>query len=836
MIYPDDFEIRIGFDKIRESISKLLSTHTAREILDSVAFCADFAQVKHALELTNEMRTIVMMEGEFPQTGFRDINHFLGRVRIEGTFLETQHLTELLAALELLDNLTRFFRLRAESDPYPLLARMTAPIHSYDHITSEIMRIVDKFGRIKDNASPELHATRRSLAEKSSQISRRLQQILRQAQADGYADEDSSVTIRDGRAVIPVSAANKRKVRGFVHSESATGRTAFIEPIEVVELNNEVKELEAAEQYEIVRILTRFTDSLRPHIDDLMEAGEYIAMVDFVLAKAKYAIASEAVLPILNSAPGLMLRRGRHPLLERALRREGREIVPLDLRLTSEKRILLISGPNAGGKSVCLKTVGLLQYMLQCGLLVPCLENSEFGIYGGIFIDIGDQQSLDNDLSTYSSHLINMKNVLRSANDTSLILIDEFGSGTEPTTGGAIAESVLQKLEERGAFGVITTHYANLKYYAAGSKGIENGAMTFDLQNIRPLFRLEMGRAGSSFAFEIARKIGMPEEIITMAMQKIGVEQISIERQLKDAVRDKRYWENKRDSIRQQSRKIEQTAAEYEMELSEIQRERNRLIKEAKEEAKRLLADANRQIENTIREIKESKAERDKTRQARESFNTFREALTGEKIEDSDPIAQKIKRLREKEQRRRERRADKANSVTEVATSRPTTTEEIVKSRDIEVGFKVRLDGQSTIGEVLSIMGAKAAVAFGQITTSVELSRLTIVPHAEFRKQKRQNQIATPGNYDTMKQRLDFREQLDVRGMRTVEALAAVQQFVDEAVMLGFGQISILHGKGTGALKQEIRACLSSQPIVRSVKDEQEEFGGAGISVVKFDL
>lgn len=832
MIYPSDFEIRIGFDRIRSELSQAVQTQRAQELVQEIDFSNDFTKVKYALDITFEMRTILLLESDFPSSGYVDINHFLHKARVIGSYLETGDMVELLKALETLRQLTSFFATADDQQPrYPLLTDMTQPLGDYSHITKEINRIIDRFGRVKDNASPELQATRRILSEKSGQISKRLQQILRQAQTDGYAESESTLTIRDGRAMIPVSAVNKRKIRGFVHSESATGRTAYIEPIEVVELNNEVKELEAAERMEVIKILIKFTDMLRPEIESLVEAGNYIAAIDLLLAKAKYAIRINAVRPILNAEAGLSLRTARHPLLEKALAKEGKQIVPLDIRLTAQKPILLISGPNAGGKSVCLKTVGLLQYMMQCGLLVPCLDNSEMGIFDSLFIDIGDQQSLDNDLSTYSSHLINMKNFLRGATSKSLVLIDEFGSGTEPTTGGAIAESILQKLEERHTFGVITTHYANLKYYAAGATGIENGAMTFDLQNIRPLFRLEMGRAGSSFAFEIARKIGMPEEIIDMATQKIGVDQISIEKQLKDAVRDKRYWETKREKIRIQAKTIDQQAAEYEMELTEIQKERNRLIKEAKEQAKQLLAEANRKIETTIREIKESSAAKAPTRAARESFNTFRDALLGEHIEDQDPIAEKIKLLRQKEQRRRERRLERATTV---ATPTPIPQPKI---QTLEVGNKVKLEGQTTIGEVISISGNKAAVAFGGIMTSVEISRLKIVPQAEYRKQQKKSYTAPlSGSYDTQRQRLDFTQQIDIRGMRAIDAIAATTAFVDEAVMLGFSEISILHGKGTGALKQEVRTYLGTLPFVKSIRDEHEEFGGAGITVVKFDF
>ena len=832
MIYPDDFEIRIGFDRIRQQVASLLATETAREMLAGTRFSPDSEEVETRLGRTFEMRTILMLEAGFPQNGYTDINQFLHKIRIIGTYLEAPELVRLLSALELLQGLTAFFRSR-EDNLYPLLAALSEPFGDYGHLIKTIVRIVDRHGRIKDDASPELQIIRRSLAEKSGQISKRLQQILKKAQADGYADPESSVSIRDGRAVIPVNSANKRKIQGFVHDESATGRTSFIEPIEIVELNNEIKELENQERREIIKILTLFTDSLRPHVDELTEVGNYIAEMDLTAAKARYALGINATKPILSGSPGIILRQARHPLLEQALAKEKKAIVPLDLKLDAKKHILLISGPNAGGKSVCLKTVGLLQYMLQCGFLVPLLENSEMGIFDSIFIDIGDQQSIDNDLSTYSSHLINMKNMLRNADSRSLVLIDEFGSGTEPTTGGAIAESILQKLEERRVFGVITTHYANLKYYASAARGIVNGAMTFDLQKIRPLFKLDIGYAGSSFAFEIARQIGLPEEIITMATEKIGAGQVNIEKQMRDAVRDKRYWENKRTKIRQVEKAVDQTVAQYELELSEIQKQRNQIIKAAKDEAKELVAQANKEIEKTIREIKQAKAEREATRLAREELNTFR-ALLSDTLEDAeDPIDRKMRQLREKEKRRTERTRQRQEKPAKGESGEQAAE----KPREIEPGFKVRLSGQPTIGEVINVSDGKAAVMFGNIITSVTTDRLETVPHAEFRKQQRQKPSApASASYDTSKRRLDFNGQLDVRGMRASEALEAVEDYVDEAVMLGIPKISILHGKGTGALKQEIRNYLKSQPIVSSSKDEHEEFGGAGITVVKLDI
>ncbi|WP_298064170.1 Smr/MutS family protein [uncultured Rikenella sp.] len=851
MIYPKDFEQRIGFDKVRDAVSLLCGTEAAQTLVREAPFCTDYALLRHTLGEAAEMRDILVQEGDYPGGGYTDTNRFLRRVRIEGTYLEPAQMVELLRALELLDALAAFFRSKRQEgkDPYPLLGELAEPVEDFSAVRREIGRIIDpESGQLRDNASPELAQIRRTLREKSSQVEKRLQSILRQAQAAGIVDPDSEISVRDGRTVIPVSAVNKRKIKGLVHDESATGRTAYIEPMEVVELNNELRELENEERRETVRILTAFADRLRPELPLLLAAGEYLVRMDFIEAKARYALSTNAVLPELRAEPGMHLRKARHPLLEAALRKEGKPIVPLDLTLTQEKHILLISGPNAGGKSVCLKTAGLLQYMLQCGWLVPADGDSQMGIFGSLFIDIGDQQSLDNDLSTYSSHLINMKTVLRHADERSLVLIDEFGSGTEPGTGGAIAEAVLQRLEARHVWGIVTTHYANLKYYAAGARGIENGAMAFDLQNIRPLFRLEMGRPGSSFAFEIARKIGLPEEIIRSAEEKIGSAQANAEKHIREAARDKRYWESKRERIRLAEKNIDRTAAQYELQLSEIQAEKTKILAAARTEAEKLLAEANRKIENTIREIREAEAERERTRAVRAEFDEFRNLIAGSGTQplpsaEDDPILRKMKQLREREQRRKERRRQHASATS--GTDGKAAEKKPEKPREIEPGLHVRIQGQQTVGEVLTLQGSgKATVAFDHVTTVVDKARLEIVPHAEYRKLARNNgsTSATAAfgraaeSYDTSKKRLNFKQQLDIRGMRAGEALQIVETFVDEAIMLGFPQVTILHGKGTGALKEEVRRYLRTVPLVVSAADEHEELGGAGITVVTLDV
>lgn len=837
MIYPDDLEQRIGFDKVRESIAAYCQSSSAREHAMQVAFMTDSAAIVRALGLGYEMRTIKVVESDFPTIAHVDFARGLAKIRIEGSYLPLPEVVELRRAIELTDTLVRFFRTRSEeNNPYPLLTELSAPIATFTPLGRAIDRVVDSsLAVVRDNATPELGRVRQELARKSVQVEKRLHSILRAAQAAGLVDTDTEISIRDGRAVIPVAAANKRKIKGLVHDESATGRTAYIEPIEVVELGNEIRELESAERREVIRILMALADTLRPELDELLAAGEYLTHLDYLNATARYALDTDSTRPQLTSDATIELTAARHPLLEKTLRKEGRAIVPLDMRLTQNKYILLISGPNAGGKSVCLKTVGLLQYMVQCGLLIPASDRSQVGVFESIFIDIGDQQSLDNDLSTYSSHLQNMKTVLRSANSRSLVLIDEFGSGTEPNTGGAIAEAVLEKLVEREVRAVITTHYANLKYYAAGATGIENGAMTFDLQQIRPLFRLEMGHPGSSFAFEIARKIGLPEEIISSATEKIGTTQTNVERHIRQATRDKRYWENKREAIRHAEKQIDRTAAQYESQLAEIQLERTRLLKEARAEAANLIAEANRRIENTIREIRESQADRERTRTARTALGELRDELSPESSTpidpNEDPIERKMRQLREREQRRLSRKQNAtAHSKPEEAPREPVT-------RPLEVGFHVRLKGQTAVGQVESISGRRATVAFDHISSTIDTDRLEIVPHKEFRKIQRASYTPPPAeSYDSSKKRLNFSTRLDLRGLRAHEALDTVQSYIDEAIVLGISKVTILHGKGTGALKQEVRRYLDTVPEVASAEDEHVEFGGAGITVVTLSL
>jgi DNA mismatch repair protein MutS2 len=826
MNYPENIEQKIAFDRIREWAAFYCTTETGRQKMQEAAFSASFNEVVWQLSLTDELRQCLLMEDGFPGDGYVDTAHFLKRLRVEGLFLSAAELFDLKRALDTVSNILQFFK-KTKEEAYPALKKLIAPVTLYPMVQQRIDTIVNRHGEIKDNASPELLQVRRSVVEKQGQVAKRMQHILRTAQADGFADENATVSIRDGRAVIPVSAGHKRKVKGLVYDESATGKTVFVEPLEVIELNNEIKELGYAEQREIIKILQAFAQFMQPYLEDVLAATELLGEMDFIRAKAQWALEVHAVKPIVNPAPQAGLLKARHPLLERTLKKEGKPIVPLDLQLTRDKHLLLISGPNAGGKSVCLKTVGLLQYMLQCGFLVTASENSEMGLFRELFIDIGDEQSIDNDLSTYSSRLISMKYFVQHATDHTLVLIDEFGSGTEPAAGGAIAEAVLDRLVEQQVFGIITTHYTNLKYYATSTAGIMNGAMQFDVQQIQPLFRLEMGTPSSSFAFELARKTGLPEDIVKMAEDKAGKEYVNIEKNLRNIARNKRYWEEKRARIRQTDKHLEDVTARYQSELTEIQKIRKQIIQEAKEEARQLLAEANRRIEHTIFEIKDAQAEKERTKQARKQVEDFKQQLqdNSHQAEADAQIARKMEQLRQRQARREERKKVKQPSTGPA----PAAPEE----QPLRAGDKVRMKGQDTVGEITKLGAESAMVGFGSMLMNVPLQNLERISANEFKKVQRWRP-ATAASYDLLQRRLHFKTTIDVRGQRAGEALDQVTQFIDDALMLNISEVKILHGKGNGILKEEIRKLLRTIGGISSIADELLEFGGSGITVVRF--
>jgi DNA mismatch repair protein MutS2 len=824
LVYPENFESKIGFDKIRELLKGRCLSSLGQELVDEIRFTNKFEQLNEGLSLVGEFVLIIREIENFPTSYYFDLRDALNKIRIEGRFLELDELFDLKRSLDTISGIVRFIK-QTKEDQFPCLKRLLVGVQVYPYVVTRIDLILNKFGKIKDNASPELAKIRKDLQSKQAGVSKRLQSILRKAQEDGLVEEDATVAMRDGRAVIPVASALKRKLSGIVHDESATGKTSYIEPAEVVELNNEIRELEYAEIREIVKILTVFSNDIRPYLPDLLQSYEFLGKIDFIRAKASYAIDINGIKPYLENTCQLDWDAAVHPLLMLALRRENRKVVPLNIRLSSQKHILLISGPNAGGKSVCLKTVGLLQYMLQCGLLIPLTQNSTAGIFDKLFIDIGDEQSIENDLSTYSSHLMNMKFFLKNSDDKTLVLIDEFGTGTEPMLGGAIAESILGQLNVMKTFGVITTHYTNLKHFASSAEGIENAAMMYDSSKMEPLFQLDIGKPGSSFAFEIARKIGLPEKILLDATEKIGKDHINFDKHLRDIVRDKRYWETKREKIRKVEKSLDDLAGKYETDLSQLEKQRKEIILKARQEADQILAEANKRIENTIREIRESQAEKEKTRLVRAKLTEFKQEILEKSAEEDELINQKIQRLKEKEEQRNQKRSEKKPAAQK---------EKIQEPEEWKIGDKVLMIGNQTVGEILEINEKNAVVAFGHIRTSVNRSKLQRISGNEAKKiQRTYNQTMPNINKGLQEKRLNFKTEVDVRGQRTEDALPLIQAFIDDAIMLNFSELRILHGKGNGILKEMIRNYLKSEPAVKSLRDEHVQFGGAGITIVE---
>lgn len=829
MIYPQNFEQKIGFDQIRQLLKdKCLST-LGEERVSEMNFSDQFETVEELLNQVTEFVRIIQEEDNFPDQFFFDVRPSLKRVRVEGMYMDEQELFDLRRSLETIRDIVRFLQRNEEEEsdhPYPSLKRLAGDIAVFPQLITKIDGILDKYGKIKDNASTELSRIRRELANTMGSISRSLNSILRNAQSDGYVDKDVTPTMRDGRLVIPVAPGLKRKIKGIVHDESASGKTVFIEPAEVVEANNRIRELEGDERREIIRILTTFSNTLRPSIPEILQSYEFLAEIDFIRAKSYFAIQTSSIKPSLENEQLLDWTMAVHPLLQLSLAKHGKKVVPLDIELSTKQRILIISGPNAGGKSVCLKTVGLLQYMLQCGMLVPMHERSHAGLFGSIFIDIGDEQSIEDDLSTYSSHLTNMKIMMKSCNERSLILIDEFGGGTEPQIGGAIAEAVLKRFNIKHTFGVITTHYQNLKHFAEDHEGVVNGAMLYDRHLMQALFQLQIGNPGSSFAVEIARKIGLPEDVIADASEIVGSEYINADKYLQDIVRDKRYWEGKRQTIRQRERQMEETIARYQSEMEELQKSRKEIIRQAKEEAERLLQESNARIENTIRTIKEAQAEKEKTRLVRQELAEFRESMDSlTSKEQEDKIARKMEKLKEKQNRKKEK---KQNIPKEQQAAQQTP-----QVAPITEGCPVRIKGQSSVGEVLEINGKNAVVAFGSIKTTVKLERLERSNATPQKQEPAKSTFVSNQTQDSMyEKKLNFKQDIDVRGMRGDEALQAVTYFVDDAILVGMSRVRILHGTGTGILRTLIRQYLQTVPGVRHFADEHVQFGGAGITVV----
>ncbi len=850
MIYPKTFENKIGFNEIRTLLRERCLSTLGKEEVDKITFMDSMKDINTQLARIREFRRLQEDTEEFPLNYFFDVRQSVARLRLEGTHMEEDELFDLRRSMGTICDIVNYLN-RSDEDnatmpqdgwqrepvyPYPALHELADGVMTYPQILQRIDQILDKFGKIRDTASPELNNIRRELAKTEGSISRTLYSILRSAQSEGLIEKDVTPAMRDGRLVIPVVPTMKRKIKGIVHDESASGKTLFIEPTEVVEANNRVRELEAEERREIIRILTEIAKIIRPHVPQILDSYKLLAQVDMIRAKAELAKLIDGIEPEVGKYPLIDWIETSHPLLRLSLEKQGKKVVPLEITLTRNKRMLIISGPNAGGKSVCLKTVGLVQYMLQCGLSVPMSERSQTGIFQNILIDIGDEQSIEDDLSTYSSHLTNMKNMMKSANDRTLILIDEFGTGTEPQIGGAIAEAVLKQFCIKKAYGVITTHYQNLKHFADSHEGVVNGAMLYDRHKMQALFQLQIGQPGSSFAIEIARKIGLPEQVIHDASEIVGSDYIQSDKYLQDIVRDKRYWESKRQTIHQREKQMEQTIAKYELELSDLNKTRKEVLAKAKERAEELFKESNKKIENVIREIREKQAEKEETKKLRESLKDFKESIADiDKQAEDDKIARKMAQiLRRKENKKKKKEAPSGSPNENSSLSIPHSSNSTPHT-PLKEGDTVKIKGTTTVGKIESIQGKNATVIFGDIRSTTALKKLE---HATPPKKEEPRTYMTVGRQtrETIdSKKLNFKQDLDVRGMRGEEALNAVMYFIDDATLVGMSRVRILHGTGTGILRQLIRQYLATVPAVKSYRDEHVQFGGAGITVVDLE-
>ncbi len=832
-------EAKLGFDKVRAAIEGRCSTDYAARRVAEEELSTNGEEIHRRHLLADEMRLILMFEENFPTAGYIDAIGFLEPIG-KNASIDVLSLGKLRTLLDTLRKALHFFHTVKEGI-YPNLQHLASGVSAPAEVIRRIDAILDRHGEIKDTASDELYRIRRSIKEKEINVSKRMNAILRQAQQEGLADSDASVAIRDGKMLIPVTSAKKRAFQGFVYDESATGKTTFMEPAEIVALQNEISELHFAETREISKILYEFAEFLRPFVPELIAGAAFVGELDFNMAKAQVSLDYIAGMPVLSEDGSLSLRKARHPLLEKSLRKEKKSIVPLTVTLTPEKRILLISGPNAGGKSVCLKTVGLLQYMFQWGMLIPTSETSELPVFDRIMVSIGDDQSLENDLSTYSSFLSDMKAMLSVADARTLVLIDEFGSGTEPAAGGAIAEAILHELDSRGAYGVITTHYTNLKLYASSADtGVVNGAMQFDAATVAPLFQLEIGLPGSSFAFELARKMGMPEKIVHDAEERAGEQFVGIERNLRKIARSRRALDEKLTKIRATDKTLEGLTDRYEKELEDIKEMRRRILDEARAEAEKIIHGANRQVENTIRTIRESQARKEETQEARAELQGFLGALADSRAQRDAYIDKKLQAVKERKEREKLRKRRRVSGETlqqmeeEEAQARKMAA---FRSAPLKVGEKVRIKEGGMVGEVSTVSTKAVSVIVGNLTTKLPLDRVERITANEYKAVVKAPAARPRQVIDTAmsERKANFKLELDVRGERVNDALEIVMRYIDDAIMLGVPSVRILHGKGTGALREEIQKYVRTVPGVQSAADEHIQFGGSGVTVVKFD-
>uniref|UniRef100_UPI004048AD55 endonuclease MutS2 n=1 Tax=Algoriphagus sp. TaxID=1872435 RepID=UPI004048AD55 len=792
MLYPSNLEKKVNFIKIKELIKAECTSSLGQGFVDQITFSKDFGLVQRLLDQTEEFRQLLLAGEPFPSSHFTNLNPYLEKAKLEGSFLEQDEFQEIKLALQTLQLCISFFQKFGES--YPTLKALLGLLLDLDlKLLREIDQVLDEKGKLRSNASKELQLIRTQLLYEESRLRKVMERVFKEARAKGLVPDDSAMTIRGGRMVIPIAAENKRKLRGFIHDESATGQTVFMEPEEALDINNEIRDLEYMEKREIIRILTKLTNQLRPNIPALRKATNFLGVFDFIRAKARFALKTNSVKPILTLERGLSWSDARHPILEISLKAQGKQVVPLHLNLDHQKRLLLISGPNAGGKSVALKTVALLQYMLQCGLLLPMHPDSKCSLFDHLFIDIGDEQSLENDLSTYSSHLMSMKHFSQFANKKTILFIDEFGTGTEPQFGGAIAESILLALAKLGAYGVITTHYGNLKQLAEKQQGLVNGAMRYDVEKLEPLYQLEIGKPGSSFALEIASKIGLSKEIVSYAKQQIGEERVRYDRLLSKLENEKNQYAQLLKEVKEKDSLLAAKLKEYGLLKDTLEKTKKNYIQEAKLEAKSLLDQANKKIESVIREIKEGKAEKEVTKNLRKELDVFKEKVKPEKVTPKDPEIQVI-------------------------------------GGQIQLGDWVRLKDNGAIGEVLLLKSKDADLLIGDLKSTVKLSRLEKIAKTTAKKELKS--MEKRGSYQTTTKMMDFSSNLDLRGKRGEEVLPMIQNFIDEGFMLGIKNLRIVHGKGDGILREVTRNLLRSMSQVGKLEDEHADRGGAGVTLI----
>ena len=821
MIYPADFEKKIGFDAIRARLSSLCLSPLGVRYVEAMSFMTDRAEVEKALLLTDEMLAIILSGAQLPTDNIHDMTEALRRIKAEGSFLTARELYQIRTSLRTIAQVRDFFTLTDDEGKVraPKLAEEFKDLQTFSNIERLIDSVINKFGEVADNASVALADIRRSISSATAKLSTVMRRVIERAAAAGIVDSATTPSMRDGRLVIPVEAAKKRSIPGIVHDESATGKTSYVEPVEVVAASNRLRELEEEEKREVHRILVSVANELRPYIPEISESYELLGYYDFLRAKGLLAEEFDAHMPSIEKKCEMEWYGAVHPVLAMTLKKQGKKVVPLDLPLSGEKRILLISGPNAGGKSVCLKTTGIVQYMLQCGLLPTLYSNSHVCLFDNIFIDIGDEQSLENDLSTYSSHLRNMKAFMRSATPRTLILVDEMGSGTEPQIGGALAQAILVQLNKDKVRGVVTTHYQNLKTFADHTPGFVNGAMLYDRQKMEPMFKLAVGNPGSSFALEIAHKIGLPNQVIADAKEIVGSDIVNMDKYLLDIARDRRYWQNKRQNIKEKESKLEKLVDKYEEEVSDLRRQRREILTKAREEASEILSTTNKQVERTILEIRTAQAEKERTKEIRRELDEYKKQVHHLNVDDSKLPGLKSQ-LPKKPAPRKE--------VTPEAKPEK-------KQEQIAVDSYVRMTKGGTVGKVLAINGKNAEVAFGALRMRVPVSKLTAAVEPVKKATEQTLSISRTTSDDSRRRQLDFKTDIDLRGMRADEALQTVTYFLDDAQQFGIGRVRILHGTGTGALRMAIRQFLQSVPWVTSFRDEDVRFGGAGITVVDLE-